>query len=210
MTKSAVRFQRAPALLFVVNEVTKRMQTQRTLAVSNELLNKFAAFVLVADTHGRITYVAPSVAALGYEPSELLGDSWWSVTRSNTKESDRARQHIARLARGEETPARTPYETTIRCKDGSTRWVLWQDSAEIPGSVIGLGQDITTRKATELALAKSEARLRKLVESNVVGVCFTRLDGRILEANEAFLALLGYSREELGSGNLRWDSITPP
>ena len=210
MTTSAIHFHGAPALLFAINDVTERMQTQRTLIVSNELLNTFAAFVLVADANGRITYAAPSVAALGYEPGELLGDGWWDVTRPNAEDGDRERQHIARLARGEEIPARTPYETTIRCKDGSTRWVLWQDSADIPGSVIGVGHDITARKTTELALAKSEARLRKLVDSNVVGVCFTNLDGRILEANEAFLKLIGYSFEDLRSGKLRWDSITPP
>ena len=209
-TTSAIRFNGAPAFLFAVNDISQRVQTQRSLVVSNELLNTFAAFVLVADTNGRITYAAPSVAALGYQPGELLGEGWWNVTRLDVEEAERARRHIIRLARGEERPSRIPYETTVRCKDGSTRWVLWQDSADIPGSVIGVGQDITARKATEDALARSEARLRKVVESNVIGVFFAGLDGRILEANEAFLKLIGYSREDLGSGALRWDSITPP
>src|SRR5205085_2970208 len=60
------------------------------------------------------------------------------------------------------------------------------------------------------ALEKSEARLRKLVESNVVGVNFSDLNGRLIEANDAFLNLIGYTREELRAGIVRWDLITAP
>jgi two-component system cell cycle sensor histidine kinase/response regulator CckA len=205
-----VLYGRTKAFLVTVNSLAERGRAQRSVVVPNEVLNSFAAFVLVADTDGRITYVTPSFSALGYEPSELLGDGWWNVSRPDKKERESVRLRIARLARREEPPSRTPYEATVRCKDGSSRVLLWQDSAEIPGTVIGVGQDITERKATEEALARSEARLRTLVESNVVGVNFSILGGPILDANDAFLSLLGYSRDDLNSGTLRWDSITPP
>jgi PAS domain S-box-containing protein len=117
---------------------------------------------------------------------------------------------MSEIAQGKTPVSRTPYETTVQCKDGSWKWILWQDSAQIPGFVIGVGQDITERKATEEALGKSEARLRRLVESNVVGVNFSDLGGGLTEANDAFLNLIGYTREDLRSGTLRWDVITAP
>ena len=58
-------------------------------------------------------------------------------------------------------------------------------------------------------LAEREARIRGLVEANIVGIEIVDLDGRILEANEAFLRLVGYEREDLASGRLRWTDLTP-
>src|SRR5688572_29918089 len=53
------------------------------------------------------------------------------------------------------------------------------------------------------------AGVRRLVDSNIVGVLIFDLDGRILEANDAFLYLLQYAREDLVSGGVRWTDLTP-
>jgi PAS domain S-box-containing protein len=58
-------------------------------------------------------------------------------------------------------------------------------------------------------LQEREARVRRLVDSNIVGVLIFDLDGRILEANDAFLYLLQYGREDLVSGGVRWTDLTP-
>jgi PAS domain S-box-containing protein len=58
-------------------------------------------------------------------------------------------------------------------------------------------------------LAEREARIRRLVEANVIGIVIWNLEGRILEANEAFLRMVGYGREDLVSGRVRWREITP-
>ncbi|KVM96615.1 histidine kinase [Burkholderia anthina] len=59
-------------------------------------------------------------------------------------------------------------------------------------------------------LSDSEARIRRLVDANIIGIFIYALDGTILDANSAFLDLLGYSREELGHRQLNWRDITPP
>jgi PAS domain S-box-containing protein len=59
-------------------------------------------------------------------------------------------------------------------------------------------------------LREREARIRRLVESNVIGVHFWDLSGGLTEANDAFLRTVGYSRQDLLSGNVNWSSITPP
>jgi PAS domain S-box-containing protein len=58
-------------------------------------------------------------------------------------------------------------------------------------------------------LAQREAKIRRLVDANVVGIQIWDLNGTILEANDAFLRMVGYEREDLVSGRLRWTDLTP-
>src|ERR1700730_14017854 len=59
-------------------------------------------------------------------------------------------------------------------------------------------------------LTEREAKIRRLVESNIIGIFTWELEGPILEANEAFLRIVGYDREALVSGLIRWTDLTPP
>jgi PAS domain S-box-containing protein len=56
-------------------------------------------------------------------------------------------------------------------------------------------------------LTDSEARFRRLLDSNIVGISVWDLDGRVLEANEMFLRIVGYERDDLVSGRLRWTNF---
>jgi PAS domain S-box-containing protein len=58
-------------------------------------------------------------------------------------------------------------------------------------------------------LAEREARIRRLVDANIIGIFISGLKGRVLEANDAFLHLVGYDREDLVSGRVRWTDLTP-
>jgi PAS domain S-box-containing protein len=49
-----------------------------------------------------------------------------------------------------------------------------------------------------------------LVELNIVGVLIADISGKVLEANSAFLQMVGYTREDLLEGKFRWDKMTPP
>ncbi|HZR46068.1 MAG TPA: PAS domain S-box protein, partial [Candidatus Manganitrophaceae bacterium] len=66
------------------------------------------------------------------------------------------------------------------------------------------------RKEAEEALRKSESRFRQVVDSNLIGLVFSDVNGRITEANDAFLQMIGYTREELQSGRVDWKALTPP
>ena len=59
-------------------------------------------------------------------------------------------------------------------------------------------------------LEQREAKIRRLVEANVIGIFIFALDGRIIEANDAFLQMVGYDREDLAAGRIRWTDLTPP
>lgn len=58
-------------------------------------------------------------------------------------------------------------------------------------------------------LAEREARIRRLVDANIIGIIIWDLEGRILEANDAFLRMVGYDREDLVSSRMRWTDLTP-
>ncbi len=55
-----------------------------------------------------------------------------------------------------------------------------------------------------------ERKVRRLVDSNIIGICIFDFDGRIMEANDAFLRIVGYGPDDLISGRIRWTGLTPP
>jgi PAS domain S-box-containing protein len=59
-------------------------------------------------------------------------------------------------------------------------------------------------------LAEREAKIRRLVDANIIGISIWEIEGRILEANDAFLRMVGYDREDLVAGRIRWTELTPP
>jgi PAS domain S-box-containing protein len=63
-------------------------------------------------------------------------------------------------------------------------------------------------------LAEREAKIRRLVDANIIGIFIQSLpgemDGPIVEANDAFLRMVGYDREDLVSGRINWAELTPP
>ena len=65
------------------------------------------------------------------------------------------------------------------------------------------------REAQE-ALRASEARLRRLFEFSLIGVSFWDLSGKVLDTNDAFLAIIGCDRDDLRAGRVNWARLTPP
>jgi PAS domain S-box-containing protein len=58
-------------------------------------------------------------------------------------------------------------------------------------------------------LEEREMRIRRLVDANIIGIFVWNIAGQILEANESFLRLLDYDRDDLGSGRIQWTDLTP-
>ncbi|WP_370569764.1 PAS domain S-box protein [Sphaerospermopsis sp. LEGE 00249] len=100
-------------------------------------------------------------------------------------------------------------------------------SVESPDSIIKLGlftlvtmfiswlnsELRTSKQKLEISfkhLAASEARFRRLKDANIIGVIITDIKGGILEANDAFLNMVGYTREELLAGRINCRKMTPP
>jgi PAS domain S-box-containing protein len=58
-------------------------------------------------------------------------------------------------------------------------------------------------------LEEREAKIRRLVDANIMGIFIWNLEGKIVEANEAFLHMVEHGREDLVSGRMRWTDLTP-
>jgi PAS domain S-box-containing protein len=103
-----------------------------------------------------------------------------------------------------------------RRREGIARLYPVRDAAGRVAWVGAVTIDVTARVEAErervairAALAESEARFRALADSGVLGVLVADPE-RILEANDAFLQLIGYTREEMLRGEIRWSGVTPP
>ncbi len=73
-----------------------------------------------------------------------------------------------------------------------------------------LQADLRTLATLHSQLEQHEAKIRRLVDANIIGIIIWDLEGRILEANDAFLRMGGYDREDLISGRLNRTDLTPP
>src|SRR5947209_7453433 len=136
---------------------------------------------------------------------ELLRMKCWEVVHPDERALVRERG-FARQA-GVDVPQHLPYR--LYTKAGETLWVAFSGTRidhEGEPAMLGTAIDISRHKQVEEALRRSEGRLRRLVDSNVLAVLISDLNGRILEPNDAFLSMLGYTRADLP---LRWDALTP-
>jgi two-component system sensor histidine kinase/response regulator len=99
-------------------------------------------------------------------------------------------------------------EYRVRQRDGELRWLQAKGRVEgdSAGNALyfhGAVMDITERKRTE-------GRFRRLVDSNAQGVMFWNMKGEIVGANDAFLRIVGYTREDQDAGRIGWAAMTPP
>lgn len=100
-------------------------------------------------------------------------------------------------------------------KDDTWRWVLARgkvltDERGNPTRIVGVSLDITDSKQTQVALEESEVRFRRFFDCNMIGMGIWSRSGGILQANDALLNLIGYTRAELEKGQIQWTEITPP
>jgi PAS domain S-box-containing protein len=84
------------------------------------------------------------------------------------------------------------------------------DEVNFLSTVANVLAEAIDRKHAEDEVRQSEARFRRLVESNMLGIVFSALSGKPTEANDAFLNMVGYSREDLAAGRMLWTEMTPP
>ena len=81
---------------------------------------------------------------------------------------------------------------------------------QIDGSLLvrSIRYAIERKRAVE-AVQRSEMRFRRLSESGIIGIAYFGADGRITEANDTFLSMIGQRQEDLSAGSVRWDRLVP-
>ena len=104
-------------------------------------------------------------------------------------------------------------EVQRRTKSGETIMVRLSAAAvadpTMPGMVV-MYEDVTQQRLAEEARREREARLSRLVDSNIMGIGFWEASGRITEANDEYLRIVGYDREDLSAGRVNFRAFSPP
>ena len=196
-------------------DISERKRTQEALRQREEELTLItnAVPVLIAYIDSKQCYRFNNRAYeewFGYSSTQVYGKHVQEVLGESAYEM--IRPYIEAALSGQQVM----FETQVPYKDGGMRYISANyvphigTQGEVEGFV-ALVSDITAYKQAEAALRESEARFRRLFDSNIIGVLFGDLvSGRITEANDAFLEMVGYTKEDLRQGNVYWNQMTLP
>jgi PAS domain S-box-containing protein len=178
-------------------------ETKKLEARSRILVDSNAQGVLFYDKNGGITGANDAFLHLVRRTREELEAGlidWVALTPPEYEHLDRrALDEIATNG------VCTPYEKEYLLKDGSRIPIIIGAASfkDNPDEGVAFVLDIAKQK-------KSEARFRRLVDSNAQSVFFYHRNGEIADANDSFLKLVGYTREDLEAGRINWINMTPP
>lgn len=168
------------------------------------ILNFFDAIqegIYIIDREWRYIYLNKQAADLIEQPrEEVLGKNVWELFPEAV---DLPFYQKAQYAVREQQP--THFEAFYPPLN------KWFESTIYPSEegITVVSHDITNLRKTREDIVNSEARFRRIVDSNMIGIIFWDTEGNISEANEAFLEMLGYTREDLRAGAIKWAELNP-
>ena len=201
-----------PRVVFTGVEVSERLMEHQRLrqaeAFQRQILDRLPAIVWSTDENMRTTFSAGGgLSALGLVSGEvsIIGTPVTSYLHTEDPHHPAIAAHLRALA-GESTVMEMAW---FGRRFQSRIEPLKDDRGRIVG-VIGVSFDVTELKQTAQALHESESLLTRVVDANVIGVFFWEENGRITQANEAFLQIVGFTREELLSPGISWQALTAP
>ena len=147
-----------------------------------------------------LEYVSENLRRFGYEPEDFMEERVRFRDIVFADDIERLIDEIERYAEDDVEEYSQFYR--IFTKDGDVRWVEDQTSVvrDDSGNKIhnqGILIDITDRKIAEEKLRKSEEKFRRIVETAGEGFLLTDEELKIIDVNNAYCRMLGYTREEL-------------
>ena len=204
-------------IIGTVVDITNFKQTQEELRSSNERFQLASRAVdsVIYDwdiTFNSIIRTEGLTSILGYSLEEIEPTIEWWMQLVHPEDKNNLFQPLQAVLANQEYYT---FEYRVRHKEGDYRYVLDRGSVvrnaqSRPVRVVGAITDISDRKLAREKLRESEAKFRRVIESNIVGIYFGDFSGKIFEANDSFLQTFGYTREELENGSLYWNRMTPP
>lgn len=173
-------------------------RTRKSDQLSQELFKLLPDAVIITDVAGRLLHVnSAGVHLLGAtDASQVLGKAIWDMIHPEDVHRARARGRL--VQRGEHVDL---VEHTLVRLDGSTVPI---ETLSVPiryggkNAVLSTARDISGRKLLEEALSESKELFYKAFQSGPAAYSILRVsDGRILDANDVYADLTGYSRKEI-------------
>jgi PAS domain S-box-containing protein len=200
-----------------ITDIDKQKRAEERIKVSEQNLRVLAEtmpqLVWTTQPDGRVDYTNQRYRSLTQADSaHLLDHGWQQFVHPEDIERVLALWQRS-LEIGES------YEDEYRLRDGDTGEYHWFLARALPvrddrGQItkwFGTGTDIDGQKRTENALRQSQKREHALMGSNIIGVFITEGDrGEVIESNDTFLRMTGYSREDLAQRKINWLDMTAP
>ncbi len=198
-------------VLGVTRDVTQRIEAENKIQHSEKKFRMLAnnaqdvIYKYIFHPEPKYDYISPSIEEMsGYTPEEFYADpmlGYKIVHPEDFKDVSRSYEVIKQGKTFSKPKEQAIVLRWIR-KDGI---VVWTETRNRPifnteGRVIameGISRDITESKSAELRIMDSEKRYRELFENSVSGVFRTTEAGEILDCNESYLKIFGYTKEEM-------------
>jgi len=213
-------------ILLAMEDITDRVRAEKILEESEKEQKKLASQLKLATDSAQIGIWSLDIDSSklewshihklmwGYDEhrEDLTYEDWHKVIVPEDKEL--AFQKIEASKANHEI-----YEADYRIARANDGAIVWMkstgqyqyDEFGVEHKFTGISIDISQQKEAEEKIIESEARSRAFVDSNVVAVCFTHMESAtIFEANDAYLNMLGYTRQDLKEGKINWLKYTPP
>ncbi|WP_375478882.1 YlcI/YnfO family protein [uncultured Nostoc sp.] len=194
------------AVAGVARDITKRKQVEQALRQSEEqtrnILESIAEAFFALDENWQFTYMNPSAETLlDRTPGDLVGKNLW--------------EEYPGLIGNE---LEQIYWSAMRDRVAASLTAFYPDrdrwyevrTYPAPNGISVYFRNVTEQIQTEVALRQSEARFRRMFECKMVPMGIYTSTGGVVEANDALLDLIGYTRQELKTGQINWQALTPP
>jgi len=192
----------------LARDITDRKRAEDILHYTRFAVDRGAIPIFWVRSDGRLAYANQAASkVLGYTQEELQGMRVSDIDPGFPTEA--WKEHWEELRE----KISTRFEARHRTKDGrifpveiTTNYIRYRDEE----TIWAFATDISERKQAARKLQESEERARKIIELCPLPLWIADTSGRILDANEAWVDLTGYSREEAMAGKLDWRLLTAP
>jgi len=166
--------------------------------------------VFVVSPDGVIVFANRRIGEiLGREPARLVGMRLLDIMPP--EQHARAEAELDRRRRGISAEG----EAALLREDGS--WVLvlvhatpMFDEAGCHEGNLAMITDLTDSKRAAERLRQSEARFSRLAESGLIAIALADVNGNLHELNDAYVRIVGYTRDDVAAGRMSWAAMTPP
>jgi two-component system cell cycle sensor histidine kinase/response regulator CckA len=202
-----------PAVERELRECRKRAAHRESEVRSAAIVRCSLDPIVGTDHTGKVIEFNPAAEkCFGYSRQEALGQDLADlVVPERFQEQFRAElaEHVAGAQ-----DATFDRQTQLRKRKDGTEFPIERTGTRLdarsPPIIMGFIRDISERVKAEAALREAETRFTRLAESGLVGIIIGEDTGRIVDANDTFLTMVGYSRHDLASGLVSWANMTPP
>jgi PAS domain S-box-containing protein len=192
-------------------DISEQQRIEQMLRERAQLLDLSYDAILARNAQDLISYWnAGAVEVYGYTREEALGRGSCELLRTEFP------QPLSSILDTLRRDGRWTGELVQTRKDGikitvASRWAADRNPQGDIEAILKTDSDITERKRSEEALRQSLERLERVMEIETVGVMFWDLNtGCMVDANDTFLKLMGYSRSQVEARELTWQNLTPP